>query len=142
MALPTVKARVADAATPSQGVELPSVRLSTITQFDGASLIFPSVRRTSTGHNNLILTNLDLNGPMSADIEVYAPNGDHLGGTSVSVEPSVVLFLVDVLATLGITSLDDGQILISRTSSIGIPWGEVATVDSVNGVFMSVGRNP
>lgn len=140
--LPTVRARVENAALPSQAVELAAVRTSTITSFGGAPLSFTSVRRDATGHSNLILSNLDLNGTLNADIEVFSPNGDRLGGTSVSIDPGVVLFLVDVLPALGVTSLDDGQILVTRTSAMGIPWGEVAAVDSVNGVFISIGRNP
>jgi hypothetical protein len=138
---PTVRARVADAAAPLQAVELPAVRTSTVLDSDTGTLIFPSVRRTTTGHSNLILTNVG-DSPLIATIDVRTPDGLVLAQTEKTVDPDETFFFVDFLQTLGIDSLDDGQIVVSRTSSGGTPWGFVAAVDSVNGVFISLGRNP
>jgi len=138
---PTVRARVADAAAPLQAVELPAVRTSTVLDSDTGTLIFPSVRRTSTGHSNLILTNVG-DSSLTAEIDVRAPDGSVLAQTEKTVDPDQTFFFVDFLKTLGIESLDDGQIVVSRTGGGGVPWGFVAAVDSENGVFISLGRNP
>jgi hypothetical protein len=140
--LPTVRARVGDAAAPLQAVELPAVRTSTVLDSNTGSLIFPSVRRTATGHSNLILTNVDLVSGLTAHVDVRMPDGSVIAQTDLTVDPDNVIFLVDFLKTLGIDSLDNGQIVVSRTSTGGTPWGFVAAVDSVNGVFISLGRNP
>ena len=139
--LPTIRARVADAAAPSQAVELPAVRTSTVRDSDTGTLIFPSVRRTPTGHSNLILGNVG-DSILTAVIEVRAPDGSLLAQMPETLNPDQVVFLVDLLKTLAIDSLPDGQIVVSRTSGAGVPWGLVAAVDSVNGVFISLGRNP
>lgn len=138
--LPVVRARVFDAAVPLQAVELPAVRLASTTG-DG-SLAFPSVRRTTAAHSNLLLTNVDTSGPLLVTVELYSVDGQRLGGMDLSIDPGVVEFLVDVAARLGVSNLENGQLVVTKTGNLGTPWGEVATVDSINGVIISVGRNP
>jgi hypothetical protein len=61
-------------------------------------------------------------------------------GPKHSVGGSV--YLVDVIAGLGIASLPDGQLRVRKSGDRGLLWGYLATVD-VNGAFsLFQGLNP
>jgi hypothetical protein len=152
-ALPTVKLHVANTNVPTQGVDLPVIRLSTLTVQNPTVLVFPDISRTATAHSNLVLGAIDQDGisqNVTVKLELYSAAGDLLGQGIFSnnlqnenLSPSVAdLFIVDVARQLGVASLEGGQLRVTKISAVGSLWGEVATLSSDGAATLSVGLNP
>lgn len=140
--LPTVRARIVNSNRPSQAIELPVVRLSTIASFNASELFFPTATRTPTAHSNLVLSELSLTAPVSLRVEVYSAGGTLVGARAFDIDLGNSIFLVDVLGQLGVLDLADGQVRVVKTGGGGLLWGLLATVTSDGQVFVSLGRNP
>jgi hypothetical protein len=143
-ALPTVTARVVNQARPSQAIELPVVRFSTIEALNPAVLSFPAARRSIDSHSNLIVAEVsrEEGRALSILVEAYSAAGERLGSAAFDLSTGTTLFLVDVLAQLGVPSLEDGQIRVAKTSGTGLMWGLLATVSDEGRVSVSLGTNP
>lgn len=119
---PTVTARVINRDRPTQTIELPIVRRSTIEALDPAVLAFPSAKRSSGAHSNLILSEVSwVEGRvLSVLVEAYSAAGERLGSSAAfEVTTGGTLFLVDVLAQLGVSELDGGQIRVTKAGGTG-----------------------
>jgi hypothetical protein len=146
---PTVTARIINRARPTQTIELPVVRYSTIQAMNPTVLAFPSARRTTDSHSNLVVAEVS-NEPgrlLSILVEAYSASGERLGAATFDVPPGGIfsagtLFLVDVLAQLGVSALDNGQIRVTKTGGSGLMWGLLATVSDDGRVAVSLGANP
>jgi len=141
-ALPTLKARVIRANAPCQAVEVPVLNASTVRDLSTAvSLAFPAVTRTATAHTNLIIDNFSPAEPLAVNIDLYDPAGERLARMQKDI--AGIVFLKDIVAQLGVPLLERGQIVITRRDGgAGMPSGFAATVDSIQGVVISVGLNP
>ena len=141
---PTVTARVFNRSRPSQAIELPVVRLSTIAALDPTVLSFPSARRSADSHSNLVLSEVSVEQgrDLSILVEAYSAAGDRLGSAEFAVSPGTTLFLVDALAQLGISSLEDGQVRVTKTGGTGLMWGLLTMVFDDGRVSVSQGVNP
>lgn len=143
-ALPTVTARVVNRDRPSQAIELPVVRYSTIEALNPTVLSFPGARRSSVSHSNLFIAEVsrEQGRGLSIQVEAYSPAGDRLGSAAYDLSNGTTLFLVDVLAKLGVSELDGGQIRVTKTGGTGLMWGLLATVYDEGRVSVSLGVNP
>jgi hypothetical protein len=65
-----------------------------------------------------------------------------MGSAAFDLSTGSTLFLVDVLARLGVPSLKDGQIRVTKTGGTGLIWGLLATVSDEGRVSVSLGTNP
>jgi hypothetical protein len=141
---PTVTARVVNRARPSQAIELPVVRFSTIEALNPTVLSFPSARRSPGAHSNLVVAEVsrEEGRDLSILVEAYTTTGDRLGAAIFGVSTGTTLFLMDVLAQLGVSELDDGQIRVTKTGENGLMWGLLATVYDEGRVSVSLGTNP
>src|SRR5450759_1658240 len=133
--VPVVRARARNTLNPQLTTELPAVRLDTLANLGGTTLNFPSAIRSSDTHVNLVIAAIvpDGGGPaFTARVEAYSSDGTLLGGMNVSNDTggaySPNIFLVDVLAQLGVTDLADGQIKVTKLSGDGALWGGMAVV--------------
>lgn len=138
-------ARVVNRDRPTQTIELPVVRRSTIEALNPAVLAFPSAKRSAGAHSNLILSEVSwVEGrTLSIVVEAYSPVGERLGSPAAfEVTTGGTLFLVDVLAKLGVSELDAGQIRVTKTGGSGLMWGLLATVYDEGSVSVSPGMNP
>jgi hypothetical protein len=143
-ALPTVTARAVNRDRPTQTIELPVVRFSTIEALNPSVLSFPGARRSSVTHSNLFVaevTREDGRG-LSIVVEAYSPAGDRLGSAAFDLSTGRTLFLVDVLNQLGVSALDNGQIRVTKTGGTGLMWGLLATVSDDGRISVSPGMNP
>ena len=140
--LPTVRARVVNRARPAQAIELPLFRRSTLVALNPLVLAFPSAVRTSGAHTNLFVSEIALAESMTVRIEAYSAAGQQVGQQTVAIAAGETLFLQDVLATLGVTALPDGQLRVTRTSGAGKMWGLAATVYDDGRVSVSAGKHP
>ena len=139
--LPTVKARVVNRARPSQTIELPLFRRSSIVALDPRVLSFPGAIRTAGAHSNLFVTEVGLSSPISVSVEAYASTGERVGGETVALGAGQTALLVDVLSRLGVTTLSEGQIRITKTGG-GVMWGLLATVFDEGRVSVTPGTHP
>jgi hypothetical protein len=139
---PTVTARVFNTARAGQGIEVPTIRLSTLNDRNASVLAFPAASRGAGVHSNLVVAEVGTDSEISVRVEAFSPGGELLGSNSFRIEASTTLFLVDVLAQLGVSELDGGQIRVTKTGGSGLMWGVLATVSDDGRVFVSPGANP
>ncbi len=140
---PIAAARVVNRVRPSQAADVPVVRYATIEALDPTVLSFPSATRTGSSHTNLILAEVSFEGSLSGVLEVFSSSGELLGAGTFAIEGNArTLFMADVLQTLGVPSLEDGQIRVTKTGGTGLMWGLLATVFDDGRVLVSVGANP
>jgi virginiamycin B lyase len=126
---PTLQARIVNRDRPMQSTELPVVRLSTIAAMNPVVLSFPSATRGPAARTNLILTRLNQPGQVSGLMEAFSPSGELLGSQPFALTNNVgEIFLYDVLATLGVAALENGQIRVTKTGGDGLMWGLLAAV--------------
>ncbi len=69
---PTVVARVSNRARPSQAMELPVIRMSTLESLDPSTLPFPSAIRSAEGHSNLLLAEVGGSRDIATRIEAFS----------------------------------------------------------------------
>jgi virginiamycin B lyase len=139
---PTVTARVFNTARPTQSIEIPTIRLSTLNDRNPSVLAFPSASRNTGVHSNLVLAEVGTDDEISVRVDVFSPTGELLGSNSFQIEPSTTLFLVDALAQLGVAELDGGQIRVTKIAGTGLMWGLLATVSDDGRILVSPGLNP
>ena len=139
---PTVTARVFNTEQPSQSIEVPSIRLSTLTERNPSMLAFPSAARGQNIHSNLVLAEVGYDDDITVQLDAFSSAGHLLGSNSFRIEVGTTLFLVDVLAQLGVAEVDGGQIRVTRTGGTGLMWGVLATLSDDGGVTVSPGLNP
>lgn len=140
---PTTHARIVNRARPSQSADLPVVRLSTIAAMNPAVLAFPSASRSPAARTNLMLTRLSSPGQVSGLVEAFSPSGELLGSLPFQLTNNVgQIFLYDVLMTLGVPALENGQVRVTKTGGDGLMWGLLATVYEDGRVTVSLGANP
>lgn len=139
---PTVTARVFNTARPGQGIEIPTILLSTLADRNPSILAFPSASRGVDVHTNLVLAEVGFDDAITVRVEAFSPGGDFLGGNSFRIETGTTLFLVDVLSQLGVAELDGGQIRVTKTGGNGLMWGLLATLSDDGRVTVSPGTNP
>jgi hypothetical protein len=142
---PTVTARVVNRDRPSQTIELPVVRRPTIEALNPTVLAFPSAKRSADSHTNLILSEVswEEGRALAVLLEAYSPAGERLGSSAAfDLSTGSTLFLLDVLAQLGVGDLANGQIRVTKTGGMGLMWGLLATVSDDGRVSVSPGMNP
>jgi len=140
--LPTVKARVINRARPSQGIELPLYRRSTIVTLNPLVLSFPGAERTATARTNLFISEVGLSWDVAVLVEAFASSGELLGQEAHVIPRGQTLFLQDVLPRLGVSELSQGQIRLTRTAGNGVMWGLLATVFDDGHVTVTAGKHP
>lgn len=145
---PSVRARAVNATDPNNTNDIPVARLSSLVISAPSSLSFPGVRKSATTQSNLFLTALSLpdlswGSSVSGMVEVRDSTGNLLASAPFSVDPGgEVLVVEDVAGTLGIDSLDQGQVRVVRTSTDGYVWGLLATTNTNGSTSISVGASP
>ena len=140
--LPTVRARVVNRARPTQAIELPLFRRSTLVTMDPRVLAFPSAVRTAGAHTNLFVSEITLADGLTVLVEAYSAAGQELGERTIALAPGETVFLQDVLATLGVPRLSEGQLRVTKTTGSGRMWGLAATVYDDGRVTVAAGRHP
>jgi hypothetical protein len=166
-ATPVVRAHVLDVAT-RRGADLLAVSARSIQERSAPQgLSFPGVTRNATTHANLILAGISATpatfptDTFAANIQLFDHDGNPLGNRLVAnnCAPSVGeapahcpdLFLVDVVAQLGVEAIEGGQLSVtmmaidppnvplSQAASI---WGALASVSSDVPSAVIGGANP
>lgn len=140
--LPTARARVVNRARPSQAIELPLFRRSTLVALNPGALAFPFRFLTAGEHSNLFVSEVGLSSDLAVTIEAFAFSGERLSSTTRSLAPGETIFLVDVLTELGVTAISEGQVRVTKTGGAGILWGLLSTVSDDGRVTVAVGRHP
>ncbi|HSE62478.1 MAG TPA: hypothetical protein VLG15_02600 [Thermoanaerobaculia bacterium] len=139
--LPTVKARVINRARPSQSIELPLYRRSTLVNLNPRVLSFPGAQRSAGAHTNLFISEIGLSREMAVLVEVFSPSGERLGQEVHVIPRGQTLFLQDVLSRLGVNELAEGQIRVTRTAGNGILWGLLTTMFDDGRVSVAAGKH-
>jgi hypothetical protein len=140
--LPTVTGRVVNRARPSQSIELPLFRRSTLVALNPLVLSFPGAERTPSSHTNLFVSEIGLASGIDVRIEAFAASGERLGAQARSIAPGATIFLPDVLPQLNAAEISGGQIRVTRTGGGGVMWGLIATVFDDGRVSVTAGRHP
>jgi hypothetical protein len=139
---PTVVARVSNLARSSQAIELPVIRMSTLESMDPSTLAFPSAIRSAEGHSNIVLAEVGGSRDIATRIEAFSAEGENLGSLDLFLGAGQSIFLIDALNQLGVSSLDRGQIRVTKTAGSGLMWGILTTVFDDGRVSVTVGANP
>ena len=140
--LPTVRARVVNRARPTQAIELPLFRRSTLVALNPLVLAFPFRVVSAGDHSNLFVSEIGRASGLEVKIEAFAFSGELIASTTRSVPAGETIFLVDILAQLGVTAISEGQIRVTKTGGTGNLWGLLASVTGDGRVFVAVGRHP
>ena len=142
--VPTTRARLVNGVRPSQAVELPAIRMSTLEALGPRLLAFPSATRSAEGHSNLVVAEVSrgVNRSLSVLVEAFSPGGERLGVAEFDLSSGGTLFLIDALARLGVGELENGQIRVTKTGGNGLMWGLLATVYDDGRISVSPGMNP
>jgi hypothetical protein len=140
--LPTVRARVVNRARPTQSIELPLFRRSTLVALDPRVLAFPGAARAAGVHTNLFVSEIELASGMTVLVEAYSAAGQQLGQRTIALAPGETVFLQDVLATLGVTELSTGQLRVTKISGAGKMWGLSTAVYDDGRVTVAAGKHP
>jgi virginiamycin B lyase len=148
--LPSVRARIRNHDAPSQSADIPLIRLSTLTSLNPATLSFPGALRNGSARTNLLIAELSverlvLDSPipaMQTRVDVLSPDGTLLASGEFDVTSGTCLYIGDVIGRLGVESLQDGQIRVTRLGNEGLLWGYSARIDSDGAVSISSGLNP
>ncbi|HEX9688568.1 MAG TPA: hypothetical protein VGB47_05820 [Thermoanaerobaculia bacterium] len=140
--LPTVKARVVNRARPSQSIELPLFRRSTLVALDPRILSFPGATRSAAAHTNVFVSEIELSSGIDVLAEAFAFSGERLGVLVLALAPGETVFLTDVLARMGVSELSEGQIRLTKTGGGGVMWGLLAAVFDDGRVTVTAGKHP
>lgn len=149
--LPSVKARLVNSASPSKTIDIPTIRLSSVASLDPAVLVFPSALRTrGGGHSNLLIAEVGagsyLRFPILQDVQVlvegFSATGQSVGSLNATIPGGDSVYLVDVLAKLGVDELSGGSIRLTRVGGRGIMWGYLITVTDDGAIGVSLGATP
>ena len=144
----SARARVVNSSRPTQAIEIPAFRVSTLVALNPTVLAFPGARRDAASRTNLVLSSIvtRLNAEQGSDltllVEAHSVGGGLLGSEAVVLRFGETRFLVDVLAALGVASLDLGQVRVTKIAGDGVFWGTMFTTTSDGGVTVSVGAHP
>jgi hypothetical protein len=144
---PSLRARAVNTAVPSQSVELPVFRESTLLALNPGTLSFPGAVRDAKRHSNLILVNIQRpdthQGPsIEVSISAFDEQGQPLGSTAATIPWGTTLFLPDVIEAIGGSSMSGGQILVTKTGGEGVLWGLLTTLTSDGTSAVSTGFQP
>jgi virginiamycin B lyase len=146
--LPSVKARFVNSDVPSRSVDVPGIRLSSLAKLDPTTLVFPTALKTrGGGHSNALITEVSYGAGLPGSglevmVEVFSGVGDRLGSSLFDIEAGGSLYLVDVVAQLGIAELDLGQVRLTRVAGTGLMWGYLITSTDEGSIGVSIGANP
>ena len=143
---PVVHARSIGQASTAQFAELPVVRESLLVALNPQVLVLPGASRQSGIHSNVILESIG-GGlvPTLVRLELFDSQGQLLGsGEFVVVGESTfrATTVVDVVGALGVSTLDAGQVRVTKLGGDGVLWGVLATVTREGSLKISVGANP
>jgi hypothetical protein len=166
-ATPVVRAHVLDVAT-HRGADLFAVSAQSILGRPRPQVLsFPSVTRNPTTHANLILVGISATpatfptDTFAAMVQLFDHDGNLLGNKlvvnncapTIGEGPPVCpdLFLVDVVAQLGVEAIGGGQLTVTKIqidppdapfSQAAAIWGELASVSSDGPSAVLGGANP
>ena len=145
-----MRGRIYNRALQSQSVDLPAIRLSTLTSLNPSMLAFPGAVRNGPARTNLLISELTVESvvldrqplTMRVRVDLIASDGTQLASEEFAVLAGTSIYLVDVIGRLGITTLQDGQIRVSRVGQEGRLWGYLATVNGDGAISVFSGVNP
>jgi len=166
-ATPVVRAHVLDVAT-RRGADLLAVSARSIQERSLPQVLsFPGVTRNATTHANLILAGISATptafptDTFAANIQLFDHDGNLLGSKLVvnDCAPAIGeapprcpdLFLVDIVAQLGVEAIEGGQLSVTMMpidppnvpfSQASTIWGELASVSSDGPSAVIGGANP
>ena len=143
---PVVHARSVNDASQTQFAELPVLRESTLAALDTSVLVFPGATRQGGDYSNLILESIG-GGlvPSEVMVEVFAADGELLGSGRITVTGDATFqatTVVDVVGALGVSTLESGQIRVTRVAGPGKVWGVLTTVLQVGALKVNLGAVP
>jgi hypothetical protein len=137
----TARAYTQNTAFPAQTAEIPINRLSTIAALNPQVLIFPGARKSVESRSNLFLTEPSGQANLTATVEILDSGGGVLALQTVTVPAGAILYLVDVIGTMGVPALANGGIRVTRVQG-GLLWGWLGTNFPGAGVNIGLGINP
>jgi virginiamycin B lyase len=140
--LPSVKARIFNASAPAQSLDLPTIRLSRLTELNPSSLSFPGEVKDGAAHSNLWLAEVSQREPLNVVIELINPSGTVVASDEETLGAGQSVYLVDVIARLGVANFLEGQLRVRKVGDSGLLWGYLATVNADGAISIFSGLNP
>lgn len=139
--LPVVRARAFEVAQPARAMELPITSYAALAARQNSPLDFPGAEHSTTAHSNLIVAEVTRTAPATARIDAITTDGATLASKDISLAAGENLFLVDVLATMGLQDFN-GHLRVSYTAGGGTIDGALAVLTNDGGFAVSAGFNP
>jgi hypothetical protein len=143
--MPQVRARIFNTSLPTQGVDLPIFRLSTLLSLNPDVLLFPI--RPSATRTNLLLANIHgvdqtTRNEVTVEIEVVAADGIVAGVRRLVLGFEDRIYLVDLGRQLGIPNPAGGQVRVRRVAGAGAFWGILPSVNGDGTISITLGQTP
>lgn len=146
-AVPRVAARAFVSGSACMTLDLPVFRVASLVSLNPAALVFPGARRGSAGRTNLLLANVadpnELNGSsVDLALEALDAGGVVIGQGSVSLSYANTVFVPDVLGSLGVTELENGQLRVTKVGGLGSFWGVMPIARADGSFAVILGTSP
>jgi hypothetical protein len=145
---PSVLARAVAPGTACATADLPVFGMETLRAFNATALVFAGARRGAVGRSNLLVANVPdpigaSSGPsLQAAIEAFSAEGASLGQTTTTVEYGKTVFVTDLLRALGVSEVENAQLLVTKVGGDGVLWGIMPISRSDGSFSVSVGAVP
>jgi len=142
--LPSIRGTITNLTLPPQVVTLPVASRDTLVGANPTLISLAGATRSATEHSNLVLANIyptDASSvdPLTVTITAYDATGNALGAMNATVTEHP-LFLVDICAQLGVSSVDKGHLEIAKVTGSGVLTGLMITTTPGGGIAVSTSR--
>lgn len=146
-AVPSVLARAYAPSIPGKSVDIPVFRVATLLNISPQILVFPGAKRGETGRSNLVVANVADPNKLVGDsvelqVEAFDVHGTSLARDTLSLDYGNTRFLADIVGSLGVSTLDDGQLSITKVGGQGVFWAVMPISRSDGSLSMSLGVAP
>jgi hypothetical protein len=141
--MPAFRVRTYNVENPTQAVDLPIFRFSTIFASNPDKLVF-GIRPQAT-RTNLLLANIALpsgGNEVTLQIDVFSSDGRPLSSRDVIVAPNEQIYIVDIGRYLGIPNPAPGQVRVTRVGGTGVFWGISPSVNADGTISITLGQIP
>jgi hypothetical protein len=143
----SVQARAHQLAAACATVDLPVLSVATLEALNPETLVLPGARRGMGARSNLLVANVFLQdgldrGPLDIGIEAFTADGSLIGQASIAVPYGETQFINDVLGTLGVAEVANGQVRVTKLSGDSVMWAMMPITRSDGSLSISLGVAP
>jgi hypothetical protein len=144
-----VKARIYNRGSPGQSADLPTIRLSTLTNISPKTLTFPGAQRAGPARSNLLISDVNSTAAIIGSrqmvrvrVDLLSLDGSLVASGEFDFFAGDSIYLIDVIGRLGVSNFERGQIRVTELGNQALLWGYLSTINSDGAVSVFSGLNP